>query len=1407
MSDTPRWGLAPQAPVEPQATPRWGLAPTSTNPLDAIYRLREFQEYIQTVQMAERAAVDPSVGDLALHQERAQALAERVMEMTGLTRAQFSEVAFQWQRSTDGVPPAPSGAGVRAMNALQTLGGVLEPLQLPGDALRTYTSILADIQGQRVASEGGRAPNEVNPKDSRYQGDPASNPIQAANEMWQAVVGTWDQLGFNEPGRVLDEGGQWRVNPESGWMAYLPSLHVDWFGGRQHWGVSPYEANRAVRGYEFNERFGIAERFGVTSEGGKEILGIVTEIALDPLTWADALSIFARGAAVTGRAASTVAPRVANLSNDAARQLEGLASRMYQTLSPRGAVRAVGGVLDIPTGFVSAALTGRGFGASDIVGGAINKAMNWVLDQPAWPMFLRDEHRTAAGVLGLDRPPPPQIRDLIFQSGRPEWLSNTRLAGLYGGDGRLSPVEVALGRNKVIQGLTVRGVEEVNAALLNGLTTTATVRMPWARVIMPAAKQVPDHLQGYVRGLGGIVSDFLENNTLLRVQPNADTIAKLTELSNAYGLPLADTMTRFKRASVAAQRTTMQVGYEVSGYRDYVTAMQRAAGNMGVDYNDIRRALERKIGGFDVQTAEVRGMFPIVPGSTGATIPDAAALARARQLTANIPLMEAYQAEVARQLSIMGRDHLAGIHPMTYLEGIRHGYLRRMFQAVENPMGTVDMLALPGRYPTGHATGPRTPVDRSVIVMRKVDPAAVGDEFAVALSNPQIAATVRDFLHYRMPTRPRNAPALRPGEVPELALNFNTEDLSRLLTRKLGREVTPQQVADIVYANDDNYNFLRETMEKALSHSSAPSAAGAGGAPWGMTPERYTSREQFDLVDLAKRVLIQDPAQQIATLGQQGGRAVRSQEFIGMAYDAMMAEGLIFDHVPGALRPGHMIVPNRPNVWGPLAGKEIPADMARLFMYSLNYGPRADKTYARILTMWRKGRLAPLPTSIRNVIGAYIQIQQAGGSMADAIQNTPRAWALRRHYLDTGRLPDEFAGYEHLFGFIQDSTRSALVDDSIDRLLTQWAQGEMNATTLLDRAEAMADWTTKNPALFGFLHWFRAGEETTRTSAFLSQYDALIRNGVAKPEAVERAVHFAVNAMYNYGATPLLPDLLRRSGISAFPQFTWFTTARTARAAYENPAPLARAENARKLANTIITGGDLDEQERITAMADDWERFTRPLVLPLRDQDGRWRMLNLQYIFPQGANLMDLASEPFNVPVFAPLIDAAFALTTGEGAGPFGVRFGQRLFRPGDPPAERIGQLAGRLALEYTIPGAGRVLNQALDTYAYSQNPEAFELQSEIDSRYHNLSVTQLIGRQLGFHTRDVSTLLDDPSFRRRIGDLRRRYDMQISDLRRRLAKTEIGTNPEEQQVLIDRLEWLYEEMQRDIERLTELSR
>lgn len=1441
------WGLDNRTPSQ-----TWGIgvapaaAEAPVEPVDT-WRLLEqdvrFVDLMRLQRAASKAMTDPSFGDYSTYLTAIEDLENELLRDTGLDKQPDGQRLFRRfisEKSGFDLKNETPQAVVRGLNLIANAAGLLDFQQLPGDVFRNFTANLWDAQAERLArdnqvTETTLSQGQVlNPTDYVVEGRPVRvsprvdaairqtgpPPVEVPSNFSVAVqtigntfadsmiasVRTIEDLGLaRPPTKFTDTFPYIGLDKESWVVTYMPSIIF----GKTKFGSSPQDNPLRIDGEMWADRVGWLDRCENTDNPAacRMWIGLGTELATDPYVWVDVARL---GARVTRGFATAFGQSAGGTAvNNFANQLDEAAEVAYNRITPAGVARSVGSAVNLLP-----------FSPVTHVSDMVTRGINAVLDIPTpgllTNLFLPRNMREASGTMGWNpndigsagsKLPPtdvrraelsPRIRDLLFSQGAPSWVNNPRIPSWARGgpDIGLSPGDIAIGRENAIRSVAARGATEVNAALNSGLTSPQTFRFPWIRASVPNAQIIRPEFQAYVNGMHAITRDILDTTgNFQHWGRNADINDRIVTLAGLHGMDVVSTKRRITEAVEASRRVILQTGYHVSGYPEFVTSMRTVTEDM-INQNvfpgnpsvaDVRRAYEQMTGGVDLQKVEInRGIVMGMPERTGAQAATAAGNVEVQNVInfwqQNPAELQRWETEIGANLAARGREDLSGITWREFLDGQANGYVRREFEGINNPERMFRALTT-----------------NNMVVMRDYDQATVEGAFDAAFG-AGAGAVVTDMVKVMTPAQPRNVPLTGPPPPPSLSLR--TDHLAQMLSIKLGRQVSTDEVARVVYAQNSNAQFLMDTLDLLRRQSQSGFSSSTMTTPFSMTPQPFEPRLSLDLEQIAQLGIVDDPAELLAAMGVRAGRQVRSQTMLTEFYDNLSQSNLIVNPqtVGMGISPrntqaifpfqtstgdSYVILPDNAQAWGPLANQAIPEDMARLITYAMTVDRGNSGFGARLMGMWRRGLVSPLRTAVRNMFGDLQLANQAGADMGNQFSNLRRAHNLRGNFARTGELPDEFKGYEHLFNYISDTTVISTIEQPLDQMLRDIVTNRKNlskegagvAERAFDQAESFVNWATSSPAVgaitlggTGFIPLFRWGNEVARTTSFLTVHDSLRRAGVNADEAINRAAHFASNASFNYGATPLLPEALRRTGFSAFPQFRWFNIGRQVRTAAENPSPLIRTEYARQAANIAATDGDEGDQEALTQVQNDWMRFGHPLVFPVRQEDGTYDLLDLEQWFPQYSNLTSLFYDPFTLPAVGAIVDVASAYLTGTGKGVMNPLYPREVFNPGEPLGVRLRQSAGFLGSQYVLPGVWTQYEKATEAMNYANDPEAAEKFALVQGRLNNVTPTSFALSSIGLGTTRFSVLLNSPTYQSQMRNIETHYQTQLAPLEKELG-------------------------------------
>ena len=1212
---------------------------------------------------------------------------------------------------------AAQAVGEAAKNVFMTTLGAFEFLAAPGDALRAGIGVSLEERAKR---------EPIQPR-------PGESPLA-----------TWWRGRVQED--EIEAATFRRVATEMDWLSYVP------------WGRPP--TGGPVRGEDLLDLTGIGERLGLQDDStAKQLAGIAVEIFTDPLLAATWVGAGAKAVGAAGRVARSdrLLKTSQNLAS-AGRQLE------YMT-SPAGAVGGAKTVARLIAGDTRVQAAQR----------TVNRFVDAILDAEI-PMPARKFQEPVGPEFGFrvdEQGLPVRLRDMLFKGGRAPVGENIFRPGWLVGSPTDGPaaMQIARGEAQPVARYTAEGIENINNIILDGLgVQRARVDLPGIRVRLFNQRVVPEKHRGFVQGFHELSWNFVDSVGTTRITEGyTEYLPRVQRLAKTYGVDEELAATMFRQTTDAARVAAIKTGYVISGYDEFATAMEKAARNLDLDYLTHRKMLEMEAAGVDIAELMQTGVLPAGRGR----VPAAWMRPEAREN------FKRFKEETSRLFSEMGGPT---IHPATFLGGVRDGYLRRIFSTKDyNP---VFLESLIDRVTTG-----------SLALLAEID-------------IPAIVARVKTRYGDNAAQAVDNYLSSRPGGG-GIGHALRVDDLSDLIGRHSDVSVNPEALTRIIHGGERNYKLIEETTDRLRESLKLREYR-----PW-------EARQELDEKKITALVAAADPALALARTATAGMESVAARRFLQMAADNLKEGGMLrtIDDLPTLVDPNdrakmthlqrafqgldhegkkmqlppvtpftgqdgvrYVVIPKRSRAWGPLAGSIMPHEMATQVLRNLQKGPNQRASgFERVLSMYRRGMIAPLDTSLRNIVGSVLLQHLAGGDMFDILAKLPRAHKLRQTYYRTGRLPG-FEGNERLLPWLNDDRTtlarelSAPAAERLERLA-----GAKTPEGLISRLENLTEVVTTTPALGGFMNFFKWGEETTRMASFLSTHDGLIARGMAADEAVRRAAHFALNATYDYGSLPKLADILRRTGLAVFPQFAMYTVGRLAEAAYRRPGKIMGIERGRQAVSAA--GVSREEQEAVTALMPDYLRGTTPLILPVGDQRGHFSVINLEFLLPQAAHVGPTFIEPLLGGAARPLLELFAAIVSGDGEAFFSKQFGQQVFstlpdidraieeaslkgdmkevdrllevrQQGIPITQNVLEATNFFLRNYVFVGQQRMFRRIAETIRYNTDAETMEDLGEMTARHFDLSWPHLFAGMLGVRARTVDTVPGGRSYMRRLRQL-----------------------------------------------------
>ena len=666
------------------------------------------------------------------------------------------------------------------------------------------------------------------------------------------------------------------------------------------------------------------------------------------------------------------------------------------------------------------------------------------------------------------------------------------------------------------------------------------------------------------------------------------------------------------------------------------------------------------------------------------------------------------------------------INPLTYLKNVSDGYFRRVMGINIQDEGFMKQFLNTVRAGTKW--------------MPAMDLRA--DEFTNALeriAGKEAANKVADFLF-----------AYGDGTVsPEMLEHYTGVD-----SRKIARALKKIQYRDVGPA-------LRKKIERALE----------GGTYAGKRPAAsligkvlFKSR-QVPEEEIAQWLPLARLEERAAGMAAAGRRAISGQEILRTMWNELGVRGLIASD-PSALKrlgvKNAVQIPKK-EIYGPLAGKYIPRYFADQILRAVNTGDRG--LFQRVLTNLRVMWLASPATISRNISGGITAMHAAGLTPQEIVTYGAKAAKDVREVMKTQDLRVLGPGWEQL-KLYGEGDMAAEAGDMLIRGLEDIMRKAGKPTTAYQEAvdrwgKSAANLLSGRP-LFGV---FQLSEDTMRVTTFYALRDRFIKQGIDKNTAGALAAQYANNILFDYSNQPHMVRWLKKWGLGLFPSFPYFNLSRTASLMGKRPVSISTVARLASASDQFLS--EEDRQQASLIVNSLWLRDQAPILIPT-GESGRFIAVPIKYMFPQLAGsdfFTDGLGEIAGGGVFQTLIDVSAALTSGEGKGPFGARYGKEVFSPAldRTPLERGVKSALYLAQGYA-PGHVRWLSSTaanLLKHYRASNPDVL-LKAYADE--YGYGPAKALAKTFGFNIRELGPADFIESKQR----LDYQYDKKQQELRRR---------------------------------------
>lgn len=742
---------------------------------------------------------------------------------------------------------------------------------------------------------------------------------------------------------------------------------------------------------------------------------------------------------------------------------------------------------------------------------------------------------------------------------------------------------------------------------------------------------------------------------------------RLKKIAKLYG---ADEDALFNAGMEVSKRMleiTTELGWTLSGMDDYNKLLTRVAKSMGVDRSAVAITAWKKAFSKELDESEEK-IFEAM-----------------KKAWNNDPIMKFYS-----------------INPLTYLQNVSDGYLRRVMGINIQDENFIKSFAETIRAGARWMPAKELRADEFINAVEKV-------------AGKEAADKVADFVH-----------AYGDGTLsPEMVEHYtgvNADAIVKAMWEAGTRDLSMQLKGKITAA-----------LEAGTYAGKKPAASLIGKVLF--QPRNVEEEELARWLPLARL------EERMAGMAAAGRRAISGQEILRTMWRELGGRGLIASSPEYLKRYGVRTAVQIPmkDIYGPLAGKYIPRYFADQILRAVQSGDIG--VLRRTLNNLRVMFLANPGTISRNIGGGITAMHAGGLKPQEIVTYGQKAARDVREIMRSRDLRVLGPGWEQL-KLYGEGDMAAEAGDILLRGLEDIMKKAGKPTTALQAA--MEKWgnTAKNiltgKPLFGV---FQMSEDVMRVTTFYALRDRFLREGIDKNTAGILAAQYANNILFDYSNQPYMVQWLKRWGLGLFPSFPYFNLSRTASLIAKRPVSVSTVAR-------IATASDqfLPEKDRRQAsyiINDMWLRDEAPVLIPTGEQ-GRFIAVPIKYMFPQLAGsdfFTDSLGEMAGGGVYQTLIDISAALYTGEGRGPYGGRYGKEVF---SPALDRTPLQRGLKALEYAVtgysPGHLRLLKDAavnMTKYYRSDHPEIL---SKVYADDYGYGVGKVIAKAFGFNPKELGT-------------------------------------------------------------------
>ena len=448
-------------------------------------------------------------------------------------------------------------------------------------------------------------------------------------------------------------------------------------------------------------------------------------------------------------------------------------------------------------------------------------------------------------------------------------------------------------------------------------------------------------------------------------------------------------------------------------------------------------------------------------------------------------------------------------------------------------------------------------------------------------------------------------------------------------------------------------------------------------------------REELETEVLNQLGELANPLLSLLESSQSARSNMPMMEFLNSTYDLASKNGFA-SATPAA---GLVKLDNSKNVWGAYAGKYVHPQMKQELLRTMK-NKQTGNSFDRVRSLITGGYLSKPSVMVANYFGGlYTSALMGINPFKMAADTMEVAYGIEKQGLDYPELAE---------------LRSLIAIDETGIGLSEFANmmtdlGQDLAALKADNMGNVFDAVTKKwgdflqkPFGVGMLglEGFSKTETFLKTAAYKTQKARYLSEGMDLTKAMAEAAEDARLAVFDYSELPELLRTTRDYGLTMFPGFTYFLTARTANTALKTPGRLSVPDRLSEAMSDLLVGEDVKYQ--VYASMPEWMREEQGMVYASREDkngDGITKVLPFNQIVPTSTFWgQPWAESAFTGGIWKPFLEIGHAtMVSGTGEAPFSAQFGGRVFEQGASLPEKAFQTLN-FAINSLAPGSVRAI-------------------------------------------------------------------------------------------------------------------